>query len=189
MTAPRYTHAAQGLADVVRLLLDANENMARWLNQFTYFDLRAENARTRFLDLAAEYNTAKAGPRLREMKWPCGDIRRIYKQHIRPSMSDLLVQTESVSVRLDKAFSELGTADDDMVAFIYDTVVGGIDRFLREAEPAVDAGDIDTAERARLEFKVRARQLSERLERLSGGLAELRLQYSSLAGIAVTLSS
>lgn len=187
LSTPKYSGALEHLIEVIQILLTANENMARWLNKFTQFDFRASDARERFLSLVAEYRTAKSGTELRQMKWPCGEIRYIYDTQIRPGMTDMFVQTEVTPEELDAAFTGLGDADDDMVAFIYETVVGGIDDFLETAEPAVDAGDFDAAEQARLEFKVRARHLSERLERLGGGLADLVLDYARLAGRSVRL--
>lgn len=187
LTQPRYAAALDHLIEVIQILLTANENMARWLTRFTYFDFRAADARPRFLGLVGEYNTAKTGPDLRQMKWPCGEIRYIYDTQIRPDLADVFVQTELTPTELDAAFRALGDADDDMVAFIYDTMVGGIDAFLQAAEPAVDAGDLDAAEQARLEFKVRARPLSERLVRLSGGLTDLLLDYARLAGRSIRL--
>jgi hypothetical protein len=187
LSESRYSGALEHLIEVIQILLSANENMSRWLNKFAQFDFRAHDARARFLSLVAEYGTAKSGAELRQMKWPCGEIRYIYDTQIRPGIADMFVQTEVTPEQLDAAFTGLGDADDDMVAFIYETVVGGIDDFLETAEPAVDASDFDTAERARLEFKVHARQLSERLERLGGGLADLVLAYTRLAGRPVRL--
>lgn len=64
------------------------------------------------------------------MKWPCGDIRQIYDAQIQPDITDVFVKTDAPKEQIDKldaAFRGLGDADEDMVAFIYDTVVGGID--------------------------------------------------------------
>lgn len=187
LATSKYANALERLIEVIQMLLTANENMARWLNRFTQFDFRRKASRKRFLRLAAKYRTAKSGTELRQMKWPCGDIRHLYDTEIRPDMTDMFVQAEKIPEELDDAFAGLGDADEDMVAFIYDTVVGGIDDFLKRAEPAVDAGDFDAAEKARLEFKVHAQELSERLERLGGGLADLVLDYSRLAGRPVVV--
>jgi hypothetical protein len=189
LSKPKYSGALEHLIEVIQILLNANENMARWLNNFTQFDFRARDSRRRFLRLVARYREAKSGSDLRRMKWPCHEIRTIYENEIQPSMSEMFVQTETIPEELDAAFQGLGEADDDMVAFIYETVVGGIDMFLATAEPAVDHGDLDAAEHARLEFKVHARQLSERLERLGGGLTDLLLDNARLAGRSVRLPS
>ena len=66
-----------------------------------------------------------------------------------------------------RVFVDLGNADQDMVAFIYDTVVGDIDNFIADAERDVDRSDLNSAEARRLEFKVASAKLSERLERLA----------------------
>lgn len=188
LATSKYANALEHVIEVIQMLLVANENMVRWLNKFTQFDFRAKASRKRFLGHVAKFKTAKSGPELRQMKWPCGDIRHIYDTEIRPDMADMFVQVEATPEELDAAFAGLSDADEDMVAFIYDAVVGGIEDFLKLAEPAVDAGDFDAAEQARLEFKVHAQQLSERLERLGGGLADLLLDYSRLAGRRVRLS-
>lgn len=190
LARPTYAVALEHLVEVVQMLLDANENMARWLGRFTQFDFGGDGARSRFLDLVARYRTAKSGPELREMKWPCGDIRQIYDTQIRPGITDVFVQAEAPQDqvdRLDAAFRGLGDADEDMVAFIYETVVGGIDEFLEQAEPVVDRDDLDAAEQARLRFKVGARDLSAHLDQLGGGLADLLLDFARVAGRPVRL--
>jgi hypothetical protein len=87
-----------------------------------------------------------------------------------------------------RVFTDLGNADLDMVAFIYDTVVGGIDNFVRDVEEDVDRADLNGAETRRLQFKVDSAALSERLERFASGLSDLVLRYAGLAGRPVTLS-
>jgi hypothetical protein len=75
-----------------------------------------------------------------------------------------------------------------MVAFIYDTVVGGIDGFVGEAESGLDRGHINAAEAARLKFNVDTRHLSVRLVDFAGGLANLVVTYADLAKRPVTLT-
>lgn len=89
--------------------------------------------------------------------------------------------------RAREAFEKLGDADQELVNFIYQTVLEGIDRFLSDAEVAVDRSDHNEAERRRLSFKAESAVLSERLERLGGGLSELILRYAQLARRPVTL--
>lgn len=58
---PQYRSAAEDLYQIARQLLNANENMARWLNHFLLFDFRDTNARAHFFDLVKEYRAKKAG--------------------------------------------------------------------------------------------------------------------------------
>lgn len=75
---PEYREVAEDLYQISKKLLAANENMARWLNRFVYFDFRVEDPRTPFLQLVSDYRTAKVGGEFRRMKFNCGDILTLY---------------------------------------------------------------------------------------------------------------
>jgi hypothetical protein len=188
LARPEFRAAADDLYQIAQKLLVANETMARWLNQFLLFDFRDANARSQFLDLVKAYRTKKAGPGFRDMKFNCGDIFTIYDRNISSKIVDIFPQDQRAGDEARIAFINLGSADADMVALIYDTVVADIDNFLRDAELYVDRSDFNGAETRRLEFKVAEAQLSERLERLASGLSDLVLQYAGLAGRPVTLA-
>jgi hypothetical protein len=188
LAMPQYRAAAEDLYEIAQKLLVANENMARWLNRFLQFDFRAPDARGRFLDLVQDYRTTKAGPGFRDMKFSCGDIGIIYHRNIATKIAEMFPQDRQAGVEAEQAFIALSTADDDMVVFIYDTVVGDIDAFVSDAERYVDRSDLNGAEARRLQFKVAAAALSERLERLGSGLSDLVLQYARLAERPVTLA-
>lgn len=96
-----------------------------------YFDFKASNAREQFFTLVKDYRSAKSGPAFRaDMKWPCGDIRYIYDVRIADKIAGMFPQDERAGEEARQAFYGLGSADEDMVAFIYDTVVGSIDKFI-----------------------------------------------------------
>jgi hypothetical protein len=185
---PQYRSAAEDLYQIARQLLNANENMARWLNHFLLFDFRDTNARAHFFDLVKEYRAKKAGGGFRDMKFSCGDIYFIYQRNIAGKIVDIFPQDRQAGEEAERAFTALGHSDVDMVAFIWDTVVTGIDDFIRNAEHCVDRSDLNGAEALRLAFKVTSAQLSERLERFESGLSDLVLQYARLADRPVTLT-
>jgi hypothetical protein len=185
---PHYKAVAEDLYKIAQKLLVANENMARWLNRFLHFDFRAADARARFLVLVQDYRTTKAGAGFRDMKFSCGDISTIYRRNIENKLGDMFPQDEGAREEARRAFINLADADVDMVAFIYDTVVGGIDDFVGDAERYVDQSDLNSAEARRLAFKVASASLSECLERFGGGLSDLVLDYARLAERRVTLA-
>jgi hypothetical protein len=187
MRQPGFEGAADAIYRIAGKLLRANENMARWLNRFARFDFHQVDAGGRFLALAGEYETAKAGGQLREMKFHCGEISIIYWNDIYPRLAEMLSGDTRAIGEVDRVFTYLGSADADMVAFIYETVVRGIDGFREAAERCVDNGQIDYAEGERLRFRVASGELSERLERLATGLSDLVLQFAALARRPVDL--
>jgi hypothetical protein len=185
---PQYRAAADDLYQIARRLLDANENMARWLNRFLLFDFRDSNARAHFFDLVTDYRSTKAGGGFRDMKFSCGDIYFIYQRNIADKIAGIFPHDREAVEETKRAFTALGDSDADMVAFIWGTVVTGIDGFIRDAEYCVDRSDLNGAEERRLAFKVASAQLSERLERFESGLSDLVLQYARLANRPVTLT-
>ena len=122
------------------------------------------------------------------MKFSCGDIWVIYQRNIAGQIAGMFPLDPAAGEEARQAISDLGSADADMVAFIYDTVVTAIDEFVRDAEEHVDRSDLNAAEARRLAFKVASAQLSERLERLASGLSDLVLRYARLAERPVTLT-
>jgi hypothetical protein len=55
---PEYRVAAEGLYEIAQKLLDANENMARWLNRFLLFDFQTSDARARARETCVSTSTA-----------------------------------------------------------------------------------------------------------------------------------
>lgn len=188
LSEPEYRPAAQDLLEIAQKLMVSNENMARWLNDFLQFDFNPSEAGGAFRKLVAEFRTTKAGPGFHEMKFRCGDIWTIYHRNIDSKLPELFPNDDAAADAVRHALGELSNADDDLVAFIYDTVIGGIDHFVDTAENRLDQGDINGAEAARLQFKADSRNLSTRLVSFAGGLADLVLVYSRLAGRPVTLT-
>jgi F0F1-type ATP synthase membrane subunit b/b' len=76
-----------------------------------------------------------------------------------------------------------------MVVFTYEHVMGELDKFVDKAEQNVDSGNMDSAEQDRLKFKVKFKKVTDRLEKFSGELADLVIQFAGMAKIPVTLNS
>jgi hypothetical protein len=184
----QFPAAANDLYNIAQKLLTANENMARWLNHFLQFDFRGPDARTRFLKLLGDYRTTKAGAGFHDMKYSCGDIFFIYQQNIAAKIPDMFPDDQNAAEEARMAFMEMGNADEDMVAFIYETVIGSIDRFAADSEACLDRSDLNCAEERRLQFKVASADLSGRLERFASDLSDLVLKYARLARRPVTLT-
>lgn len=180
--------AAYDLYEIAQKLLVANENMAKWLNRFLYFDFRDPAARTQFLDLVEDYRNTKSGVGFHDMKFSCGDVFFIYQRNIEGKLAEIFPGDEHACDEAKQAFQRLGDADGRMVGFIYDAVIGGIDDRVRDAEDRVDRSDLNAAEEKRLKFKVSSATLTARLERFGGELSDLVLKYARLAGRPVTLT-
>jgi hypothetical protein len=115
------------------------------------FDFQAANAHAEFLKAIQEYRTMKTGPEFRQLKFSC-HIQGIYHQNIQSKIGSWF----SDQNRLEEAqgiFERLTEADASMVTFVTDEFVGGLDRYIDKIEQAVDAGDLNEAERQRLVFK------------------------------------
>jgi hypothetical protein len=186
LVLPQYQTAAQDLYELCQKLLTANENLSRWLNHFLYFDFRQADARTQFLHLTERYATMKTGEEFRQLKMSCADIRHIYHRNVQSKLGNWFTDTAKRE-EAEGIFTALTDADKDMVAFVYDEVIAQIDDFVNRAEGHVQVDAMDDAEQARLEFKVRSKEVTERLEKFSFDLSDLVIQFADIARVPVTL--
>ena len=182
-----YRPAAEDLYLIAQKLLVSNENMARWLNLFLQFDFRQADARGQFMNLAGSYATAKSGQAFHDMKFNCGDSGMIYYRNIDAKVPQMYAEDRKAADAARVAFADLSNADNDMVAFIYDTVVSGIDGLVDRTEAHLENSDVNAAEAERLRFKVDTRDLSARLIRFANELSDLVLTFAGLARRPVTL--
>src|SRR5215218_8295841 len=136
MKEKRYAPAASDLHQIAKKLSIANENMARWLNEFLYFNFRAANAQANFLELTKRFENAKTNNELRELKFRCGEIDAIYTAHIKGSLKNWLGRSAKDEANI---FVDLSNADVAMVEFIDQQFAAAIDSFLREVQPLVES--------------------------------------------------
>lgn len=183
---PEVRAVADGLYEVSRKLLTANENLAGWRYRFLRFNFRGDDAVGRFLALVEEYYTRRTGEDFHELKYRCGDISVIYERNVEKALGDVLGDVD-LRAEVQTALDELGASDGGMVRYIYDTVLGEIETFVRTAEPFVDDNDLNGAEGARLAFKARSAEQSVRLEKLGNELSDLVVHYAALARRPVEL--
>ena len=184
---PQYRAAASALYEICKRLLDANENLARWLYRFLYFNFAHPDAKVQFLQLVADYRTMKTGQEFHELKFRCGDIAGIYYQEIASKIGSWFKSNRKLQ-DAETAFQSLSMADADMVNFVYDTLILKLDAFVAEAETLIDSGRADEAEASRLAFKAEFRPITEKLERFSGLLSELVIEFAAIAKQPITLS-
>lgn len=186
LALPQYQDAASDLYEICQKLLVANENLSRWLYRFLYFDFRQQDARTEFLAAVQDYRTMKTGPEFQQLKFSCSDIGQVYYRSIDSKLGNWITDQHKLE-EAQGIFAALTEADYGMVAFTYDYVVSQLDEFIDQAESHIDVGSPDEAETARLKFKAESREVTDRLEKFSGELAELVMQFAQLARIPITL--
>ena len=188
LVLPQYKDAAVDLYRVCQKLLSANENIARWLYEFQYFDFRKASAQSDFLDLCKRYRLMKIGPERRDLKFRCGDIAAIYHRDIESKIGNWFTDQQKLN-QARSIFSELSSADGHMIEFIDEQVLASIDAFENEARPCAEVNKMDDAERARLQFKTSTADITQCLEQFSAGLSELVMTFAQIARVPVTLSS
>jgi hypothetical protein len=184
---PQYRTAAIDLYQICQKLLVANENLARWLYSFQYFDFTRPSSVPDFLGLCQKYTVMKTGPERRELKFRCSDIRLIYKKEIESKIGTWFTNQQRAKVAGD-VFEELTGYDQAMVDFIEREVINRLDTFEKEVEPLVRGNDLNGAEAARLRFKALTGDLGRRLEQFSGELSDLVIKFAEIGKIPVTLA-
>jgi archaellum component FlaC len=188
LVMPQYQEAAKDIYKISQKLLTANENLSRWIHRFTYFDFRQNNARTEFMNLTQEYKSMKSGQEYQLLKFSCSDIGAIYYQNIESKIGEWIAN-EKKRKEVKQIFDSLSNADNDMVVFTYEHVMDKLDKFVDKAEQNVDSGNMDSAEQDRLKFKAEFKEVTDRLEKFSGELADLVIQFAGMAKIPVTLNT
>jgi|CXWL01.1.fsa_nt_gi hypothetical protein len=176
---PDFHAASHGFETVCKKLLDANENLTRWITRFRDFDFTQPEAGKKLLELAGEYRALKTGRRYQELKFDCGEIEMIFFTQIRGKLKDIFAGD-----KLNEAqaiFEQLSVADAGLVNFVHTVIFENLDTICEASEAAVNKGDFDAAEEARLQFKVRSGVMFRRLEVIASELSELVLDFKRLA--------
>lgn len=186
LVLPQYQPAAIDLYEICKKILGANENMARWLLRFRYFDFQSPNARSEFMNAVREYGALKTGASFKQLKFSCSDIAQIYYKNI----SSKLGSWFSDSQKFEEAagiFAKLTDADRDMVSFAQEAILDNLDSFINKVERQVDAGNLNEAEELRLQFKNDTGVVVQFLENFGDNLSELVLEFARVARVPVTL--
>jgi hypothetical protein len=187
LVLPQYQPAAQDLYQICKKILTANENTARWLHRFRYFDFKVANARSNFLSAVQEYRALRTGPGFKELKFSCFDIGQIYYRHISSKLGGWF----SNSYDREKAeglFQKLTDADLTLVEFLEEHVFSNLDKALTNMEREMDTtGTTEGAERLRLGLKLETKETVQYLERFGDDLSDLVLKFAKLARVPITL--
>jgi hypothetical protein len=187
LVLPQYKKAALDLYEICQRLLEANENLSRWLYRFLYFDFRQADARGAFMEAVREYSTMKSGPEFRELKFRCGDIAAIYHAEISSKIGSWFRSNKKVG-QAREAFGLLADADGSMVEFVYNRLIVDLDAYLSDVEALVEKNSFDEAEASRVAFKARLAPITRRLEQFSGELSELVIAFAHIAQQPITLA-
>ena len=188
LATPRYKACARDLYEISQRLLEANENLSRWLNRFSYFDFKSTTARSDFLQAIKEYRTMRNGPEFQQLRFHCHDIEGIYYQNIKSGIRDWFTN-KNKRYRVKSIFNKLSKHDAQMVDFVLDKLLGLLDKTLKQLENVVDAPkpNMRKAEKIRLKFKAGLSEVTPRLERFNNEIAKLVMDYAKIAKVPITL--
>ncbi|GAA4410492.1 hypothetical protein GCM10023187_35160 [Nibrella viscosa] len=184
---PKYKQCAVDLYSICKRILDANENTAKWINQFLYFDFRSKTARTDFLQVIKEYKNMKSGQERQQLKFNCADIENIYQKNLENKIGQWFVKDQSKLLQAQKIFKDLSHSDADMVQFVEENILQQLDKVVSKMEKATDAGDLNKAESARIQCKKDLRPVSELIELFNKEFTDLVIEFAKIAKIPITL--
>jgi hypothetical protein len=186
LVLPQYQPAAADLFEICKKILTANENLARWLHRFRYFDFSDPDARSKFLAAVQEYRSLRTGPAFQQLKFSCGDISQVYYRNISSKLGGWF----SSSHKLEEAegvFAKLTDADLEMVDFLQEHILKKLDGYLGETDTVIDIGNMENAEKLRLELKLDTGEVVQYLEKFSNELSDLVLEFGKIARVPLTL--
>jgi hypothetical protein len=183
---PQYQPAAADLFEICKKILTANENMAKWLHRFRYFDFKHPDARSNFLAAVQEYRSLRAGPQVQQLKFSCGDISQVYYRNISSKLGGWFSSPYKLKEAED-VFVKLTDSDLEMVDFLQEHILKKLNNYLDQVEPVIDVGNMENAEKLRLELKLDTGEVVQYLEKFSDGLSELVLNFSKIARVPLTL--
>jgi len=189
LATPRYRACARDLYEISQRLLEANENLSKWINRFSYFDFNSKNARAEFLQATKEYRTMKNGPAFQQLRFHCHDIEAIYVQHIKSGIRDWFT-TKNKRYRVASVFKKLSQHDAKMVDYVMGELLGLLEKTLKELESIVDRSKpkMHKAEKVRLKFKARLSEVTPRLEKFNSEIAKFVIEYARIAKVPVALA-
>jgi hypothetical protein len=176
---PDFRAAARGFESICKRLLDANENLTRWISRFRDFDFTQPKAHKKFIRLAGEYRALKTGRRYEELKFDCGEIESIFLSEVRGKLKDVFGGKKLIEAQA--VFDRLTHADAELVLFVHSVIFESLDKVCDRVERSLENDDLDKAEAARLRFKVDSGPMMRRLEEAGSDLADLVLQFKRIA--------
>ncbi len=176
---PNPRAAASELGVVCKKLLDANESVTRWINKFRDFDLSKPTAISDFAAIAGDYRALRTGSGYQSLKFDCHEIDVIYRQHLGGKLRSLFFGNRLIEAQA--IFEQLSAADGSFVGYIHEVIFEYLNDICDSMESALDSGDLEAADKARLEFKVQTRTIYKKLEEIGVSLADLVLLFKKMA--------
>jgi hypothetical protein len=171
---------AGDFVEICEALLQGNENVVRWFNKFLYFDFSDPSAVKEFTKLKSEYEELKTGFGYQKLKFDCGKIHQIYDKRISSKLGKWFQKKKLAEA--ERVFNNLTYADASMVEFVFQEVFGQLSDFANKAgKYVIDKGDLRKAEKLRLEFKIKTKDIVPTLQNFSNDLSGLVLEFSKKA--------
>ena len=162
-----YLPVAQAFTDISLMIMRANEKSLNWLSRFSYFDFENANSKKDFSELLAEYNS-KRKEGFNELKFKCSELLQKYNIFIRPHRDHLFKNKDEA----DTIFNKLGHSDLKMKDFLKNEFLIELDSFVDDLTDAVNRGDIREAERKKMQFHKKSKNMRDQLETSYDELAD-----------------
>lgn len=185
MVLPDYQRCSEDLYKICQKILTPNDNIVECFNQFLYFNFSSQNAQSDFNQRILDYKNSKSN-NLRQFKFSCSDISTIYFRNIEKKIGNFF----SNKSKLEDAkaiFEKLTNADVAMLDMLDNNVLAKLDKYIDDVEPSVSNGDLDSAEKKRLEFKQECKDILKELENFSNELSDLTITFAKLAHVPLTV--
>jgi hypothetical protein len=169
---------AKDFVEICERILQGNENVVRWFHKFLYFDFNEQDSTKKFVALKKEYEELKTGFGYQKLKFDCSEIQTIYDRRISSKLGEWFQRNKLKEAK--GVFDNLTSADATMVKFVFVEIFERLSEFANKAEKLfIDRKSPEKAEKLRLEFKVKSKDLVPRLQNFSTELSELILTFSN----------
>jgi len=172
--------AVKDLYELYQMLLKSNQFLLQWVYRFQFFDFNKQNAKDDFHSLLREYSDMKNSPDFQKMKISCYDIKRLYGKKIDGTFLKWFKKKERKE-EVAKIFEFLMNADNEMIEFIYETVIKDLEDFISKADCLLIKEETEEANIARNSYRIETKdqinQIQEIIDEFTVLINELANMY------------